>query len=228
MTCRVWRRKQKPGGPILRHEHRKEPVLAQGDPELLAAIEGHVEEHFGEVDRVWHELVSAHVHVDVLVVEPAPDRPVKVLVTCGMSEQPMQGRNGPRWGELMLMVPPDFELFDGGRAGWPLTLLQSLAHIPHDFDTVLWAGHTVPNGDPAEPYASSTALCCALLGGRMLKPEAFDTLTYTGRDIDFLAVYPLDRAEMEFKLQNGSDALFDRLDASGVTEILKEGRASVV
>lgn len=226
----MFRKKQKPGGPILRHEYRKRPELARGDEALMRALDAHVEEHFGPVDRVWHELVSMHVHVDVLVVAPTPERPVSVLVTCGMSQRPMPGRDGPLWAELMMMVPEGFPLFDDTfeRAGWPLTMLQGLAHIPHDFDTLLWWGHTVPNDDPAVPYADSTEMCCALIGERLLKPEGFDTLNYDGHDVAFLAVYPLLPAEVDCKLEQGAQALFERLEDGGVTEVLRETRASVV
>ena len=38
-----------------------------------------------------------------------------------------------------------------------------LARLPHEFQTLLWQGHTVPNGDPALPYARNTKLCGALV-----------------------------------------------------------------
>ena len=48
---------------------------------------------------------------------------------------------------------PDFET-PGGY--WPYRMLKELARLPHEFDTFLWKGHTVPNGDPPQPYGPNT------------------------------------------------------------------------
>jgi hypothetical protein len=44
----------------------------------------------------------------------------------------------------------------------------------------------------------------------------------------FHAVIPLHSDEMELKLKRGAEALFDRFDQHGVSEILDPGRRSVV
>gem|GEM_PF-6439728 len=46
---------------------------------------------------------------------------------------------------------------------------------------MLGAGHTVPNGDPAEPYAANTQLCCALLAPPSIAPDGFETLRFGTR-----------------------------------------------
>ena len=50
--------------------------------------------------------------------------------------------------------------------------LKQLARMPHEYDTWLWTGHTVPNFDPPEPYDESTSLCGALVMPPMLVPDA--------------------------------------------------------
>jgi hypothetical protein len=227
----MWPRRssKRSAGNVIRHDQFVSGKLSTGDPALTAAIDAHVTKHYDEPALVWHELVSPNVHIDVLIVDPAPGRPTKLLVTSGMSERAMADANGPLHAELLMALPPEWEIADAeGRPSWPITLLQTLASFPHDYDTVLWTGHTVPNDDPPEPYASSTRLCGVILAPPLLTADGFDELDAGDRNIRFLAVIPLHAAEMNYKLEHGADALFDLLDAADLTETLDEHRPSVV
>jgi hypothetical protein len=221
------------GAPIFRHEQAAVPRPSTGDPALIAAVEDHVTQHFGAPASVWHELFSPYVHVDIHVVAPTSERPALTLVTSGMSEHPMRSASGDRYAELMMVLPPtwpttDSEDFRRPEGHWPYRLLQDLAQLPHEFNTMLWAGHTVPNGDPPAPYAPDTKLCGALLVRPLLAPDAFDVLRMPDREIQFLAVVPLHRDEMQLKIDKGLDALFGLLDEAEVTEAVDPGRPSVV
>jgi hypothetical protein len=219
------------GRPIYRHEQSAPGALSAGDPELVAAIEGHITKHFGEPATAWHERVSPYVHIDVHIVEPRDDRPVFTLVTSGMSEKPMRANGEELYAELTMILPPSWPKPDtpGFRAPaghWPYKLLNHLARLPHAFDTFLWAGHTVPNGDPPERYADNTELCGALIASPVIAPDGFETLAVGGREISFFAVFPLHADEMELKLEQGADALYDLLDEAELTEILDPDRPS--
>jgi hypothetical protein len=227
-----------PGGSeIFRHEAReRELEPTGGDPELIEAVQSHVETCFGSESSVFHEIVSDLVHVDVHVVPPFGDREWATLVTSGMAERPMtvpEGLEDHTHAELVLAVPPSWplehEAFSDERVYWPIRLLKQLARLPHEYDTFLHHGHTIPNGDPPEPYADGTALCGALICPPILTPEAFDRLELAdGRVVHFYGVFPLHRNEMEFKLQKGADALWERFAEAGVTELLDLGRESVI
>ena len=97
--------------------------------------------------------------------------------------------------------------------------------LPHRLGTGLWVGHCVPHG---EPYAADTGLSCAMLLPPLLVPVEFETLDVGDREIRFLAVFLLHSAELQYKLDNGTDALLDVLDAAGLTEAVKLERPSVV
>jgi hypothetical protein len=221
------------GQPIYRHEESAPVEFSHGDAQLLAAIEAHITKHFGAPSRTWHEFVSPYVHVDVHVVEPTNDRPVFTLVTSGMSEKPMRASGEDLYAELMILLPPtwpkpDSPDFEKPTGYWPYRLLQQLARLPHEFDTWLWSGHTIPNGDPPEPYAANTQLCGAIIVPPLIAPDGFATLEAEGRTIEFFAVIPLHADEMKLKLEKGTDALYDLLDAAELTEILDVDRPSVV
>ena len=57
-----------PGGSrVIRHESSGMRPVTHDTP-VLDAVEAHVERHLGEVESVFHELVSTDVHLDVLTV----------------------------------------------------------------------------------------------------------------------------------------------------------------
>ena len=180
------------GGPIYRHKERSIPFQpAAGDPEHIERISEHIERHFGPVAGVYHELISDLVHIDVHVVNPTPQRNCYTLVTSGLSEAPMsvpEGLEALRFAELFIQLPPTWPLHELNKVAarrreespaeaaaaerwyWPIRWLKTLARLPHEYDTWLGEGHTVPNGDPPEPYAEGTALCGAMLVEPTLVP----------------------------------------------------------
>ena len=73
----------------------------------MEAVEGHIEEYFGEFENVFHEIVSPDIHVDICVVPPSEERDYYTLVTicllytsCTMTSSAvvteMSGRNKRR------------------------------------------------------------------------------------------------------------------------------------
>jgi Suppressor of fused protein (SUFU) len=226
-----------PGGSRIRRYEpvAGEPEISGGDPELIEAVAHHLERHVGNTGDVFHELISSAVHVDVFKSAPTDALPFHTLVTCGMAERPMPAPDDfpeGRFGELVLRLPPDWPLrqedIEDERNYWPIRLLKQLARLPHEYDTWLWIGHTVPNGDPPEAYAPDTGLCGAILLPPVLGPDGFETLTAGKRQVTLMGVVPLHEDEMNLKLEKGSDELIDLLDAAELSELLDPQRPSVV
>src|SRR5262249_15324760 len=110
---------------------------------------------------------------------------------------------------------------------WPVRLLKQLARLPHEYSTFLWYGHTIPNGEPAQPYADDTAFCCALIApSATLSAEAQRFETPDGRSVWIFSIVPIYADEMELKLREGTTALTERLAARGVSDIVAPGRPS--
>ena len=57
--------------------------------EEMEAVEGHIEQYFGKVENVFHELVSPDIHVDICMVPPTEERDYYTLVTMGMGAHRM-------------------------------------------------------------------------------------------------------------------------------------------
>ncbi|WNR44355.1 suppressor of fused domain protein [Paenibacillus roseipurpureus] len=229
-------REQSPSGsPIYRHEASDRPFTpASGDEVSLDLISQHVETYIGPIASVFHEIVSDLVHVDILFVAPTPARNFITLVTCGMSNLPMtvpSGAEAFRYAELMICLPPDWKLsnesFEKEENYWPIRTLKTLARLPHEYNSWLYAAHTIPNKNPAEPYAPNTKLMGAMLAiPSTVEPiNEFFTLTISPeKDVHFFSLLPLYSEEMDYKLKHGAEALFEKLDKARVTELLDPHR----
>jgi hypothetical protein len=207
-----------------------------GDPDLIADVSAHVERTIGPIHVVWHETASEHVHVDVHHVLPTSAHPFHVLITSGMSERPMiappQIGEHLRRAELLLLLPPDWPLDEeavrGERYSWPMRWLRTLAAYPHQSRTWLGYGHTVPNGDPARPFAVGTKLAGMLLLQPLSLGEEVRRLERASGDVvNFFLLFPLYAEELDLKVAKGLDTLLERFAAARVTDIIDAHRPNV-
>jgi hypothetical protein len=224
------------GSVVYRHtERQSEFTPAIGDSEHIEAISDHIEKHLGPIESVWHEIVSDLVHIDVHQVPPTEERPYYSLVTSGMSDRPMTVPDAEldslRYAELMISLPSNWRLeknaFDDETNYWPIRLLKSLARLPHEYNTWLAYGHTIPNGDPPERYAPDVPFVCALIAPPLSGGPEFATLELSDEiSVNFYSVIPLYPEEMQHKLNKGTDSLLKRLDRSRVSDLLDLRRSN--
>ena len=226
-----------PGGsPILVHSRQKDFTPPQGE-EHIEAIGAHIERHLGPVSGVFHEIISDLVHIDVHVVPATDQFPYLRLVTSGMSDLPMTvpaevDADVPHYMELMVTLPADWPIsqdaFEDERNYWPVRLLKGMARLPHEYDTWLGFGHTIPNGHPSEPYAPGVGFDGAIVLPPVTTPEEFAELVLEdGRTIAFMTLMPLYPEEMDLKLKKGAEALLDRFDAKNIQDVIEPGRTNV-
>jgi hypothetical protein len=230
------------GSAILRHTAISRDINALGDVEHANTdeIEQHMARHFGPIANVFHEIVSDKVHIDVHFIAPTPERNEWTLFTTGMSALPMsvpEGAEDFQYGELMISLPPTWKVdalgltpppADLERWYWPVRWLKQLARLPHDYNTWLGTLHTIPNGDPPRPFSSETKLC----GWVLIPPfsagdEAQSVQLSDGRVVHLYSLYALHANEMELKLKQGGEALFEALSKAHASEVLDLARPSV-
>lgn len=222
------------GQPVYLHGAPAEWQTPGGE-ENIRAVSEHIERHLGSVETVFHEVVSDTVHIDVHWVRPNVHNACHRLITSGMSDLPMQTPEGaqlPRFMELMISLPAhwqiDQESFRDEAWYWPVRLLKFLARLPHKYETWLGFGHTVPNGDPAEPYAPGCAFSGCIILPSVTAPDDFAKLAvHPGKTISFMSVVPLHPFEMDLKLHRGVDALLQLFDRKSVTDVVALQRADV-
>jgi hypothetical protein len=219
-----------------RHQPRHTGFTPAAGQRADEAIDRHIVSHFGPVAFVLHEFASHLVGVHVYVVGPTEQRPYQTLVTSGMSERPMavpEGHGISPYAELMLCLPADWPLTEPAmrdeRTGWPVSVLKQVARLPHEYGTWIGEWHTIPNGDPAMPYAPDTPFAAVVVTPMLrVRPEARTIEVPDGTEIALHALIPLYPAELALKLSEGADALISALDRGGVTELLDPTRPSFV
>lgn len=212
------------GTSIFTHEDMEQADTASVAPTLyMEEITEHFSKLYPEKEcTVFHELISEIVHIDVNIMQPSEENPVRVLYTTGMSDLPMTMSDGIddevrkefERGEVMMFLPPDWELTEESirdeRNYWPIRLMKTIARFPHQFHTFLGDGHTLPNFAEYEPYADNTGLNGVML--LSLKPEISEIITKDGTKIYVYMLLPLYKEEIEYKLEHGMEALIDKLD----------------
>ena len=201
--------------------------------EEMEAVEGHIQQHFGKVENVFHELVSPDIHVDICIVPPTEERDYYTLVTMGMGAHRM---NVPEElaeyklerAELAIALPADWKLDQESMKDekwyWPIRLLKSLARLPIASDTWLGFGHTMDN---KENFAENTKLCAAILTGPQSTEEGGEVCTLPGgEEVNFYQVIPLYRDELEYKLAHDADALLGKMN--GISFVVEPDRQDAI
>ena len=201
--------------------------------EEMEAVEGHIDQYFGNVENVFHELVSPDIHVDICVVPPSEERDYYTLVTMGMGAHRM---NVPEElaeyklerAELTIALPADWKLDQESMKDekwyWPIRLLKSLARLPINCDSWLGHGHTVEN---REPFADNTKLCTATLIGPQGTEDGSEVCTLPGgEEVNFYQVIPLYDDELDYKLEHDVDALLDKM--AGISFVVNPTRQDAI
>lgn len=210
----------------------------------MTEIEDHFRKIFGSRDedghRVFHELCSEYVHLDVHVLAPTEEFPFQVLFTTGMSDLEMTFSEDEAWdfkkvhghAELFCLLPPDWKLeFDKHstaeerkRQLWIVEALKDAARHPHEFGTWIGNAHTFQYDPDNEPFADNTRLSSAIFialdykdfDGRFgddLNGFSTEDNTY----INLLCFIPIYEDELNYQLENNGVSLFERLFGKTVT-----------
>lgn len=214
-----------PGGsPIYRYDTPEDCGLRTPKESGVYApeVEARFEELFpGRESRVLHEIVSDLVHIDVHVMWPTQEQNFFVLYTTGMSDLPMHlpeeiaDREDLKYAELYMLLPGDWNVGEENRTAqdlpyesfWPIQMLKFLARFPHEYQTWLGWGHTIPNGPDYTPICEGLGFGGAVLDQLTLVPPV---KTEDGKEISMLMVVPAYKEEIEFKLKYGMEGLSDR------------------
>ncbi len=231
-----------PGGsPIYRYDELKEEGLRTPKESGIYARE--VEERFEELfpgreSRVLHEVVSDLVHVDVHVMWPNEEQNFFVVYTTGMSDLPMtpareipeEHRRDLELAELYLFLPGDWPLdpdkLPEERAYWPIRTLKFVARFPHQYNTWLNWGHTLPNGPDYAPLDDSVGFgAITLMGGGDSPLGRLETRD--GRRLSLLHLVPAYKEEIEYKLKYGMEALMKLFEEKNVPVILDPKRPNL-
>lgn len=211
------------GGSSVYHYKEKENTEYRA-PIAYGTYGEEISKHFEALfpDReeiVYHEVFSDLVHIDVYVRKPNAKQDFYVIYTTGMSDMPMtlpEGyteREDMKYSELYMFLPGTWNCGESGKPlsdleakyAWIIHYIKYLARFPHEYDTWLGYGHTLPNGPKYAPLCEGTKL-----GGVVLSQGGGDlecVKTKDGKEINLLLVIPAYQEEIEYKLKYGMSAL---------------------
>lgn len=212
------------------------------EPVYIDEISEHFEKLFAvkrEDYRVFHEMLSDTIHVDVHYFRATEERPFQVLFTTGMSDLPMtppedaspEYRKANERGELYCILPADWKLDDNKdeeqceRYFWIIKALKMAARYPHMCNTWLGSMHTLQYTDDNAPFSPYTKLSSAIfmsLNKDDLDGKYGDDLggfyAKDGTYINLLCLVPLYEEEMKFKLEHGAGELCMRLFGKEISD----------
>ncbi len=210
------------GSSVYKYEEKENtgyrPPVAYG--KYADEVCAHFEALFPDREEVvFHEVLSDLVHIDVYIRKPNANQNFYVIYTTGMSDMP---NNLPKeltkhkellYNELFMFLPADWKFADAGRQmtreeqedAWIINYIKFLARFPHEYNTWLAYGHTLPNGPQYAPLCDKTRM-----GGVVLSQTGDELGGFEAKDgnmINLLMVIPAYQEEIEYKLKYGMDGL---------------------
>ena len=230
------------GSPIYRYEEPEnrpwQPPTAYGT--YAEEVNAHFASLFpGREGFVYHEILSDLVHIDVNILPPSGEDGFYVVYTTGMSDRPMTlpdelaDREELKYAEVFLFLPGSWDLGKEFQLGsdvpaeyfWPIHMLKFLARFPHEYETWLAWGHTMPNGPNYESLGPDVGFGGVVLD--QLGKELERVETKDGRRINLLFAIPAYREEIEYKLKYGMEALQERFAQGELPMVLDPRRPNL-
>ena len=178
---------------------------------------------FGDYKNVFHEIASPDIHLDVCIVDPTDEDPYYKLVTMGAGAYKMQipekwKKYDLDYAEYVIYLPKDWNLDSGEETDyWPIRLLKDTARLPIWNNTWLSYGHTMQADEEGSVYASNTGFNSIILNFAENRKGDIRLIMSSGRVVNFYEIVPLYPEELEFKKENGADALFEMFKTKGIS-----------
>ncbi len=199
----------------------------------MQELDCYVQENLGECKEVFHEIFSPDVHLDIMIVQPTDEDPYYKLVTMGMGSYPMKvpeelQKENLEYAEMVLYLPKSWNMKSADEKDyWPIRYMKILGRLPLDMDTWLGYGHTIHGNADMSPFAENTELnSFVLLNACNLLYEKMELDMSSGKKIRFYQMFPLYQEELDYKLENGLDALLDLFAEEDLLPVLNIKRTN--
>lgn len=193
---------------------KEKPIYAYTKNEMKE-YENYISKNFGNISKVYHELYSPDIHVDIIIIPPTPEQNFYKLITEGVGAFKMNVPEMVKQFELERMelityLPPDWDMKIEKQYGWIISNLKLIGRLPISQDTLICSGQTVSyyNSDKIK----DNIFCASLLIPASNNKKQLDFRFDRKGKINFYQIIPLYKEELEYKLDNGLEALIDVLD----------------
>ena len=196
----------------------------------IEAVIKHIETNFGKTDKVLHDTRQDRLHIDTYIMPPTKERDYGLLITCGMSQRPMNAPSDmpdSQFAELFIQLPPEWPLpleeLKKDDHSWVIENLYEFAHFVHNNNTFFWHGQVI---DLHQPLSKDIKMTGFVIAHPFGVPEGFGTLELeSGKKIHFLQLIPAYNDEMDYLEHMGWEALrakFQEHDISGIVALNRE------
>ncbi|MBP3920109.1 MAG: suppressor of fused domain protein [Bacilli bacterium] len=197
--------------------------------------ENYIRFHIGDFEKVYHELYSPDIHLDILVIPPTKECNYYKLVTEGMGAYKMnvpdliKNEEMDR-AELIIYLPPTVNLKDiTKKYGWVISQLKILSRIPIEEKSWIGFGHTFAHDVRADTnFSDKTNFSASILIEALDKIQ--DEMVYYLKEkerINFYQVIPLYKEEYLFQKTNGTDALLQKFIDNKMSLVVDENRKNL-
>ena len=192
---------------------QKEPIYLYTKNEK-EQFEDYVKRNFGEVYKVYHELYSPDIHLDILIVPPTKDSNYYKLITMGMGAykmnvpKPLEKENIDR-AELVAFLPPDWDMnMNNDDYNWIISELKKIGRTPIEENSWIRTGHIFSNDVKCEiPFSNNTKLSSAiLLPAKFENDDEYhvDLKMDNKGVINFYQIFPMYKEEMEYMMEHNN------------------------
>lgn len=187
----------------------------------INTYEKFIADNFGNYDKIFHEIISPNIHLDIIIIPPTEKSNCYRLVTMGMGAHKMNvpenlRRNNSERAELVISLPPTWNINSSKEEDyWPIRCLKQVARLPIECNTWLGYGHTISLDEKNTNYASNTKFCSIILLPILDKNKKQLNLKMGNKSkINFYQLVPLYKEELEYKNNNAVDALLNLFNDS--------------
>lgn len=169
----------------------------------------------------------------LLVLDLELKSPVTVIVTNGLSDYKMpvpEKWEGREYNELYFCLPSYWEWEDlkNPNTNWVFDWIQRLAKYVVEKETWFGHGHTLSIGNDYKQLSNTMKQTHLFLSDPMLLVDELAPVTVDGKTINFLAIVPIFKDEMDYKEHKSTFKFVQKMDNAGVTEKLDDFRSSVL
>jgi len=221
-----------------REELIRQETTPPADDDILGHVKKHIDQYFGTFTQILSVDGTPDLPIQIVLIPPRLEHDYYTLVTLGLSRHRMkfpEERQDEKLerAELLINLPRYWKLTESGckedRWSWPIQMMLSIVRFAlNDPEVGLESRTTLMEGDDGIPFAENTELRgTILLWPGPFGQDAFACRLLSGEEVNFYQVIPLYREEIQFKRENGSDALLDLCQDESL-EVINPKRLNVV
>lgn len=191
----------------------KEKPIYMYTQEESEFFEGYIKRNFGEYSKVFHELYSPDVHVDILLIPPSEKSNYYKLITMGAGAYKMNIPDEIKEydlerAEFVAYLPPDWNMDEkNSKYNWILGELQNISRISINENGWVGFGHTISNEENI-PISKHANFSSVILLSSQVETEGYsvDLRLPNKGTINFYQVFPLYKEEADYIKQNGIES----------------------